>query len=134
VKILLVPLTVAAVGLIVATAAAQPVTPPQRPLTPQTLPPPLSRPADPIERARERATQPLPSAPAPAVPSERWVPERRVYLPQPGGVVIVPGHFERRISDQIVVVPTLPAYSLAGQRTVIIPGGERLSPELRQSP
>lgn len=74
------------------------------------------------------------SSPLPAPPSERWVPERRAYLPELGRNVLIPGHYERRISDQQYSVPPLPANDITGGASVTIPGGERPPAGLRQSP
>lgn len=92
------------------------------------------RPPSPLEQVREQAMRRSPPLPLPAPPSERWVPERRVYLPAAGGDVLIPGHYERRISDQQYAVPTLPAYGLSGGGTVVVPGGERPPADLRQGP
>ena len=96
---------------------------------------PAFRPPDAIDQARDRALQPVPKLPTPAPPAERWVPERRFFLPDVGRKVVVPGHYERRISDQQVGVPTLPAYPTDGQGSILtIPGGERPPADLRQGP
>jgi hypothetical protein len=98
-------------------------------------PAPAARPPDAIDQARGRALQPVPRLQAPPAPAERWVPERRVFLPALGREVIVPGHYEQRISDEQVSVPTLPAYPAGGQgQTLQIPGGDRPPVDLRQGP
>ncbi len=91
-------------------------------------------PPSPLDQVRERATQQSPPLPLPPQPGERWVPERRVYQPDLGREIIVPGHYERRVSDQNYAVPTLPAYDPATGGTITIPGGERPPVESRQGP
>src|SRR5262245_41645074 len=69
------------------------------------MPLPTLRPPDAIDRAQGMATRPLPGAPPPAPVEERWVPERRLWSQELGTVVVVPGHYERRITDQRYRVP-----------------------------
>ena len=92
------------------------------------------RPPTPLEQVREQAMRRSPPLPLPPPPSERWVPGRRVYAPELGREVMLPGHYERRISDQQYVVPPLPAYDITRGTTVIIPGGQRPPADLRQGP
>jgi hypothetical protein len=87
-----------------------------------------------LDQVRQQATQQSPSLPLPPEPSEQWIPERRVYVPQLERELIVPGHYERRLSDQVYAVPSLPAYDPGTGMTVTIPGGERPPAELRQGP
>ena len=84
--------------------------------------------------------QPLPN-PAPAVPpvvgpsvgGDLWVPSRIVPVPgEPGGLV-VPGHWERRISPHETYIPPLTATTPDG-RPVTIPGGIVRPPAERQAP
>jgi hypothetical protein len=91
-------------------------------------------PPSPLEQVRERAMRRSPPLPLPAPPGERWVPDRRILLPGLGREALIPGHYERRVSDQQYVVPPLPAYDLTGPGTVTIPGGERPPADLRQGP
>jgi hypothetical protein len=106
------------------------------------LPPPtiggppgnLGRPPDAIDQARQRALAPVPRAPVPAAPVQRWVPERRLYSPELGREIVVPGHYETRISDQQYAVPPLTGYGPRGENPVFIPGGERPPANLRQGP
>jgi hypothetical protein len=106
------------------------------------LPPPtvgrppssLGRPPDAIDQARQRALTPVPRTPAVAPPAQRWVPERRFYSPEFGREIVVPGHHERRISDQQYAVPPLTGYGPRGENPVFIPGGERPPADLRQGP
>jgi len=92
------------------------------------------RPPSPLEQVREQAMRRSPPLPLPAPPGERWVPERRLYLPEAGRDVLIPGHYERRISDQQYAVPPLPAYSVGGGGTVTVPAGQRPPADLRQGP
>ena len=62
------------------------------------------------------------------------MPDRQIFVPELGRTVLVPGHYERRITDQQYAVPTLPAYQTGSGIPVIIPGGERLPVDLRQGP
>ena len=107
---------------------APPVTGPAQGASRQLHPPSA------LDQVRERAMQQSPPLPVPAQPREQWAPERRVYVPQVGREVVVPGHYERRLSDQQSAVPSLPGYDPNTGMTVTIPGGERPPAELRQSP
>ncbi len=89
------------------------------------------RPPDAIDRAR---AQPLPRLPEPKAPPERWVPERRIYSPPLGRVIVVPGHWERRLSDTGARVPTLHGVIPEEGRTVVIPGGDRPPADIRSAP
>jgi hypothetical protein len=92
------------------------------------------RPVDPIEQARRRALAPVPKVPAPAAPTYVWVPERRYYSGELQREIVVPGHYETRITDQQYTVPPLTGYGPQGQNPVYIPGGQRPPADLRQSP
>ena len=89
---------------------------------------------DPIEQARRRALTPVPRVPAPAAPTNVWVPERRYYSSELQREIVVPGHYETRITDQQYTVPPLTGYGPQGQNPVYIPGGQRPPADLRQSP
>lgn len=78
------------------------------------LPASLTRPLDPIDRARALSTAPRPSlGPAPQ-PAERVVPERRVTVPGTAQQIVIPAHSERILSNTQVAVPTLPVYGSTG--------------------
>ena len=119
--------------LISGTALAQTVTP--IPITGpaqgamQQLHPPT-----PLEQVREQALRRSSPLPPPLPPAERWVPERFIYAPELGRTVVIPGHYEQRITDQQYAVPTLPAYEIGSGTTIIVPGGERPPADLRQGP
>jgi hypothetical protein len=92
-------------------------------------------PPTPIEQVREQAMRRPAPLPLPEPAAERLVPERRLRLPEFGNrEVVIPGHYERRISDQQYVVPTLPAYELNGGLAGIVPGGNRPPADVRQGP
>jgi len=91
-------------------------------------------PPSPLEQVREQAMRRSPPLPLPPPPAERWVPDRQMYVPELGRNLVIPGHYERRISDQLFAVPSLPAYDVNGGGTVIIPGGDRPPADLRQGP
>jgi hypothetical protein len=81
---------------------------------------------DAIDQARRRALAPIPQAPGlPPQPSEQWVPERRVFSSEYQREIIIPGHYESRISGQQSTVPPLPGYGTRGELPVVIPGGDR---------
>ena len=88
-----------------------------------------------LDQLTNSVTRPMPAVPPPTVqrPSDVWVPDRIVPMPdQPGGL-IVPGHWERRLSDRENYVPPLTATTPDG-RVFTVPGGVMLPPEQRQSP
>jgi hypothetical protein len=91
-------------------------------------------PPSPLDQVREQTMRRSPPLSLPAPPSERWVPERRVYAPEAGRDVLIPGHYERRITDQQYAVPPLPAYDAERGVVITIPGGQRLPADLRQGP
>jgi hypothetical protein len=92
------------------------------------------RPPSPIEQVHEQAMRRSPPLPLPPPAAEQWVAERRVFAPELGREVIIPGHFERRVSDQQYTVPPLPAYDVGTGLSVGLPGGTRPPAELRQGP
>jgi hypothetical protein len=95
---------------------------------------PGGRPADAIDRARGLATQPFTTLPAPPLPSERYVPPRRVYSPAQRREVLVPGHYERDVNGQRVEVPPLVTTTPDGRNPAVVPGGERPPIEQRAAP
>jgi hypothetical protein len=81
---------------------------------------------DAIGQARQRALAPMPQAPGlPALPSDQWVPERRIFSSEYQREIILPGHYESQITSQQSVVPALPGYGTRGELPVVIPGGDR---------
>lgn len=91
-------------------------------------------PPTPLEQVREQSMRRLPPLPLPAAPAERWVPERRVYAPELGRDLVVPGHFERRLSDQRYAVPALTGLEVPSGRPVLIPPADRPPVEQRLGP
>jgi hypothetical protein len=91
-------------------------------------------PPSPIEQVREQSMRRSPPLPLPPAASERWVPERRVFAPELAREVIVPGHYEQRVSDQQYAVPPLSVYDVGSGLSVALPGGARPPVELRQGP
>ena len=88
-----------------------------------------------LDSLTNSVTRPLPTLPPPTgqAPADVWVPDRIVPVPdQPGGL-IVPGHWERRLSDQQNYVPPLTATTPDG-RVFTVPGGVMPPPGQRQSP
>jgi hypothetical protein len=80
---------------------------------------------DAIDQARQRALAPIPQAPGLAPLSDRWVPERRIFSSEYQREIVIPGHYESRITGQQSTVPTLPGYGTRGELPVVIPGGDR---------
>ncbi len=95
---------------------------------------PGGRPADAIDRARGLATQPFVTLPPVERPTERYVAPRRVYSPEVGREVLVPGHYERSVNGQRVEVPPLVTTTPDGRNTTVTPGGERPPVEQRSAP
>ena len=89
-----------------------------------------------LDQLTNSVTRPMPAvSPAPTGqhPSDVWVPDRIVpTTDQPGGL-IVPGHWERRLSDSQNYVPPLTGTTPDG-RVLTVPGGVLPPPEQRQSP
>lgn len=110
------------------TVAPIPITGPAQSVMQQLHPP------TPLEQVREQALRRSSPLPPPSPPAERWVPERQIHSPELGRTVVIPGHYERRITDQQYAVPTLPAYEIRSGATIIIPGGERPPADLRPGP
>src|SRR5881628_4013460 len=60
-----------------------------------------------FDRLRDSTTRPVPQTPPPTVrpPDMTWVPDRYVQIPGADSPVLVPGHWERRLSDHEVFTP-----------------------------
>jgi hypothetical protein len=108
--------------------APLPVTGPAQSVLPQLRPP------SPLDQVRESAMRRSPALPLPTPPAERWVPEQRVYAPEVGRNLVIPGHYERRISDQQYAVPPLPAYDVNSGTMVVLPAAQRPPANLSQGP
>ena len=88
-----------------------------------------------LDQLTNSVTRPVPTLPPPTGQhaADTWVPDRIVPMPdQPGGL-IVPGHWERRLSNHENYVPPLTATTPDG-RILTVPGGVMPPPEQRQSP
>lgn len=88
-----------------------------------------------LDQLTNSVTRPLPTLPPPTGqhPADVWVPDRIVPVPgQPGGA-LVPGHWERRISDREHYVPPLVIRTPDGG-TTILPAGVMPPPDQRLSP
>jgi hypothetical protein len=62
-----------------------------------------------------------------------WVPDRHVPVPGVRGPVLVPGHWEQRLSDHEVYVPPLTGRTDDG-RVIQFPAGSHPPPGERVSP
>jgi len=85
-----------------------------------------------IEQLQRSVTRPVPQAPPPPVsrPDSVWVPDR--HLPDPvHGTVLVPGHWERRLSDREYYAPPLTICGSASGECAAIPAGIRPPPSER---
>jgi hypothetical protein len=89
-----------------------------------------------FDRLRQSTTRPLPQTPAPTVrpPDMSWVPDRFVQVPGTDGQVLVPGHWERRLSDHEVYTPPLTGRTPQGDTTINFPAGTRPPVNERQFP
>ncbi len=85
---------------------------------------------DDIERS---VTRPVPQVPATSVERslDAWVPDRSVPDPVRGGAFVVPGHWERRLSDGEYYVPPSTACNSATGECATAPAGVRPPPSMR---
>src|SRR5437870_2522119 len=67
-------------------------------------------------------------------PYSVWVPDRYLSTPHTGGTVLVPGHWERRVSDHESYVPPLTTINPADGRLQTFPAGVRPRAEERTAP
>ena len=91
-------------------------------------------PPSPLEQVTRQSLRQAPPLPPPTPPVEQWIPERQVFAPDLGRVVVVPGHYERRISDQLYSVPTLQVFDGTSGIPILVPGSDRPPIEVRQGP
>jgi hypothetical protein len=89
-----------------------------------------------FDRLNRSTTRPVPQTPAPTVrpPDMSWVPDRFVQVPGTDGQVLVPGHWERRLSDHEVYTPPLIGRTPQGDATIQFPAGTRPPVNERQYP
>src|SRR5882724_6119541 len=83
----------------------------------------LAQAPDAIDRATGLAEQPYNTLPMPAQPAEQYIPNQRVYVPQVGQQIDVPGHFAQRTPDGQIVEPPMTIPSPNGGPPVFLPGG-----------
>jgi hypothetical protein len=83
---------------------------------------PGGRPPDAIDRATDLAEQPFNTLPMPAQPTEQYIPDQRVYVPQVGQQINVPGHFAQRTPDGQLVEPPMTIPNPNGGPPVFLPG------------
>ena len=89
-----------------------------------------------FDRLNRSSTRPVPQTPAPIVrpPDMSWVPDRFVQVPGTDGQFLVPGHWERRLSDHEVYTPPLIGRTPQGDTTIHFPAGTRPPVNERQYP
>lgn len=91
---------------------------------------------DAVSKMNAASTRPIPVAPSspPIAHDLTWVPDRYVPIAgATGSLVLVPGHWERKLSEREVYVPTLPiTQPVAGPQT--IPAGVHPPADQRQTP
>ena len=95
---------------------------------------PVGRLPNPLDQARDTATQPFSTLPMPDRPAERYVPPRQIFSPSLGREVLVPGHYERDVNGQRVDVPPLVVTTPQGGNPTVVPGEERPPVEQRPEP
>jgi hypothetical protein len=69
-----------------------------------------------------------------ARPDMLWVPDRWIAAPATGGAALVPGHWERRISDRESYVPPLTGVNPADGSQTVYPAGVRPPAGERREP
>ena len=84
-------------------------------------PVPGSQPSSALDRATSLAEQPFYTVPMPAPPTEQYIPDRRVYVPQVGREIDVPGHFGQRTPDGQIVEPPMTIPNPNGGPPVFLP-------------
>ncbi len=89
-----------------------------------------------IDQLKSSVMRPIPSVPPRPVPRPDavWVPDR--YVPMPGSSqgALVPGHWERRISDREFYVPPLVVCDPSTGACQMSPAGVRGPAETRSGP
>ena len=87
-----------------------------------------------LTQVERMAMRLLPRVPPPEQPRYVYVNERRVWVPGLNVHAVVPGHWERRISDTQSSVLWLTIFPDGNQFPLMIPPGERPPAELRTGP
>jgi hypothetical protein len=87
-----------------------------------------------VNGINDTARRPLPAVPSTpsAAPDTTWVPDRYVQSPL-DGQVLIPGHWERHLSDHQVMTPPLLGRTPDG-RTITFPADTRPPVGERQAP
>jgi hypothetical protein len=88
-----------------------------------------------FDRLHDATARPVPQVPPPKVPARdtTWVPDRYVQVPGTDGPVLVPGHWERPLSDHEVYTPPLVGRTPDGG-AINFPAGARPPVDERQAP
>ncbi len=89
-----------------------------------------------VDQINAASRAPLPTvAPREVVrPDTVWVPDRWIPTPVTGGAALVPGHWERRISERESSVPPLTAVNPADGSLAVFPAGVRPPAQERREP
>jgi hypothetical protein len=89
-----------------------------------------------IDSIVRSVTRPLsvPAAPEVVRPDTVYVPNRYVDVPGEPGPLLVPGHWERRISEREYYAPPLPACYGPTGGCLSVPAGVRPPPDSRLGP
>jgi len=118
------------VAVVVSTAAPQLASGQMRPALGGTTPSGAI-----FDHLNDATTRSMPQAPPPTIPAPEstWVPDRYVQVPGTDGPVMVPGHWERRLSDHEVYTPPLLGRTPNGD-IINFPAGVRPPTNERQVP
>ena len=89
-----------------------------------------------VDRINKNSLRAVPTAPdiAPFRPDSAWVPDRYVVVPGQSTPVMVPGHWEQRLSNGQVSVPTIVVPDPTTGSITVFPGGTKEPIEPRQGP
>ena len=89
-----------------------------------------------VDQINRQWTQPVTTAPSRETPraDQVWVPDRYVVIAGESAPVLVPGHWERRISDSEFDVPALTIFRPSTGAHETFPGGVRGPVETRPAP
>ena len=89
-----------------------------------------------VDQINRQSTQPVPTAPSRETPrsDQVWVPDRYVIIAGESTPVLVPGHWERRISEREFDVPSLSIIRPSTGTHETFPGGVRGPAATRPAP